>query len=248
MRLILHSIVVIFLSLLTQIGGLAWLFALLTQRRLLAFLTAYALLSVASLWIAPLFGRVPLECSSNGTLQMRSIIYCILNRQYVTPDTRTVAQDLANHMSARFPGTVTQALDGGFPYLDGFPMLPHLSHNDGRKLDLAFYYRDDKAGYLPGRTPSPIGYFAFEEGTTGCSPNWLSLRWDLPWLQAMWPSYQLDRNRTKVAVTWLANDTRVEKLFLEPHLKQSMNVNLGKVRFQGCRAARHDDHIHFQVW
>ena len=40
---------------------------------------------------------------------------------------------------------MTLALDGGFPFLDGFPLLPRLSHDDGRKLDLAFLLAADPA-------------------------------------------------------------------------------------------------------
>jgi hypothetical protein len=150
-------------------------------------------------------------------------------------------------MSAKFPGTITIALDGNFPFFVEFPMLPHLSHDDGRKLDLAFYYRDEKGGYLPGKTPSPIGYFAFENGSTNCPSKWMTLRWNLTWLQPLWRNYRIEEARTRAAVSWLANDGRVEKVFLEPHLQQSLRVNYAKVRFQGCRAARHDDHIHFQL-
>ena len=60
-------------------------------------------------------------------------------------------------------------LDGNFPFITGFPLLPHLSHDDGEKVDLAFYYADD-TGYLRGATRAPIGYFAFEDGTSNCQP------------------------------------------------------------------------------
>jgi hypothetical protein len=75
----------------------------------------------------------------------------------------------------------------------------------------------------------------------------MTLRWNLTWLQPLWRNYRIEEARTRAAVSWLANDGRVEKVFLEPHLQQSLRVNYAKVRFQGCRAARHDDHIHFQL-
>ncbi|MET1411627.1 hypothetical protein ABVF61_05135 [Roseibium sp. HPY-6] len=159
---------------------------------------------------------------------------------------RDVTTDLSTHIATRFPGTVTLGLDGNFPFFDGFPLLPHLSHDDGNKLDLAFYYSDEN-GYLPGKTASPIGYFDFEDGFESCPQKQWSMRWNFSWLQSFWPDYQLERQRTKAAVTWLASDPRVEKIFLEPHLRESLDVRFGKVRFQGCFAARHDDHIHFQV-
>ncbi|WEX89606.1 hypothetical protein PZN02_003519 [Sinorhizobium garamanticum] len=39
----------------------------------------------------------------------------------------------------------------------------------------------------------------------------------------------------------------LEKVFIEPHVKNALGITDGHVRFQGCRAARHDDHIHIQV-
>ncbi|MDG1408954.1 MAG: hypothetical protein P8Q50_14385 [Octadecabacter sp.] len=43
------------------------------------------------------------------------------------------------------------------------------------------------------------------------------------------------------------SDQRVGKIFIEPHLAQTLGLNDPKVRFQGCRAARHDDQIHIQL-
>lgn len=51
----------------------------------------------------------------------------------------------------------------------------------------------------------------------------------------------------KSALQILIEDKRVEKLFIEPHLKTRLRVESPKIRFQGCRSARHDDHIHFQL-
>jgi len=61
-------------------------------------------------------------------------------------------------------------LDANFPFFDGFPILPHLSHNDGNKIDIAFYYGDPSIGqYLRGKAKSPIGYWGFER--PGQAPN-----------------------------------------------------------------------------
>ncbi|MBB3160132.1 hypothetical protein FHS25_000564 [Rhizobium laguerreae] len=39
----------------------------------------------------------------------------------------------------------------------------------------------------------------------------------------------------------------LRKIFIEPHLKNALGIADSHIRFQGCRAARHDDHIHIQV-
>ena len=66
-------------------------------------------------------------------------------------------------MDNKFPGTQVLALDANFPFLDGFSMFPHLSHADGRKLDVAFLYESEDGQSAFGATRSPIGYWAFEQ-------------------------------------------------------------------------------------
>ena len=245
-RAVLHAVVIVFLTLFTQIGGLAWLVSRVFQRKLLAFAALYAALSMATLWLAPSFGRVALSCSANSPLQVQSWMYCALNRNYVSQELAEVLGDTAEEMSKRFPGTETLVLDANFPFFEGFPLLPHLSHDDGEKADLAFYYANE-TGYLPGATRSPIGYFAFEEGATTCTKGGPSLRWNLRHLQPLWADYTLDAARNQAALQILSNDARVGKIFVEPHLAQKLGATHAKVRFQGCRAARHDDHIHLQL-
>lgn len=261
-------ILFILLTALTQLGGLAYIATLGVARalrlgsvlaRLSLFLAFYIGVTYAATSIAPHFGRVALSCFAKPAdhLVVRSPLYCALNRNYVTPGLLRMAEGLADHMDARFPGTATVALDANFPFIDGFPLLPHLSHADGRKLDLAFYYRDGEDRFLNGVTRSPIGYFAFEQpNSTDKQPcagrdDWLTTRWDLAWLQPFFPVYEIEPERMRAAVSWLAEtgvvEYGVEKVFLEPHLTDALGVAAPAVRFQGCRAARHDDHIHVQI-
>jgi hypothetical protein len=241
-----HFVIIALLTVLTQLGGLAWLLALAFRRRFFVFVLTYMALSLCAVYTAPLFGRVALSCVSDDALKVRSLLFCALNRHYVVPELRDVLVATANSVENRFPGTQTLVLDAGFPFLRGFPLLPHLSHEDGRKADIAFYYRD-ATGYLPGKTRSPIGYFAFENGPTSCPSAWFTMRWNAGPLQNLWPDWQLESDRTRFALRTLARDPRVSKVFIEPHLKTRLQVSDGKVRFQGCRAARHDDHIHLQL-
>ena len=245
-KVLLHVLVFTSLTVLSQLGGLAWLIALCFRHRALVFVAAYTSLSINALWIAPTLGREPLPCMSGDVLQMQSKMYCVLNRQYVVPELKDVLTDYAMKMESDFPNTKTRVLDANFPFVSSFPLLPHLSHNDGRKVDLAFYYEGD-AGYLPGVTKSPIGYFAFEDGPTDCPDNTLSLRWDLARLQGLWPDYRAEPSRMKTALQWLGADDRIAKVFIEPHLKVRFDARSPKIRFQGCQAARHDDHIHVQL-
>ena len=67
------------------------------------------------------------------------------------------------------------------------------------------------------------------------------------WLQPSRPTWTLDQPRTAAILAWLQADPRVLKIFIEPYLAQCLNVTGGKIRFQGCHAARHDDHIHIEI-
>ncbi|MGL5011317.1 MAG: hypothetical protein ACRC6I_15670, partial [Paracoccaceae bacterium] len=75
----------------------------------------------------------------------------------------------------------------------------------------------------------------------------LTLRWSLAWLQPLWPDRPLDVPRTAALVTQLTQDSRVAKIFVEPPLATRLSLAHPKIRFQGCRAARHDDHLHIQL-
>lgn len=241
-----HGVVFVVLTALTQIGGLAWLIALFFRRRLLAFAVAYLALFGTALFIAPLFGRVGVTCWRDGPLQVHSWGYCLANRTFMAPELLNALEDAAEEVAGRYPGSVTLLLDASFPFGDGVPLLPHLSHDDARKADLAFYYSGPE-GYVPGLTRSPVGYFAFEQGPTTCPEAWPTLRWDLDALQPWFRDVALERERTRYLVRRLAEDPRIGRMFLEPHLTSRLDVSSAKIRFQGCRAARHDDHLHVEL-
>ncbi len=253
-----HLIIIILLTLLTQIGGLAWLLALLTRfvgRFWVMFAAFYLTLTVAAHYTAPMMGRVALPCVDAGPSQVAVLnpLFCLMNRQYVVPEMKDHADALASHMHDAYPGTRTRALDAGFPFLDGFPLLPHLSHDDGQKLDFALFYTDEAGEYQLGRARSVIGYWGFEEPQPGAplpcgNETGLSLRWDLEWLQPYLRDWSLDQDRSGEALRWLANHpTGTDyRIFVEPHLALRLNASGPTIGFQGCKAARHDDHIHLQ--
>lgn len=253
---------VILLTVLTQVGGVAYLIALaLTwysrerSRRsitvfFLGFLVCYGSVSYAAYYGAAHYDRQPLPCfqTDESALAAQSLFYCLLNRHYVRNDLHQLTLDLAEHMDQKFPGTTTLTLDGNFPLFEHFSMLPHLSHNDGRKLDLAFYYQDKEGQYLRGETKSPIGYWGFE-GEKICVGNY-PMCWDMQWFQIFVRDLDLETERTGAALKWLYTEGRqrgVEKIFIEPYVAKRLKANSDIVRYQGYNAARHDDHIHFQI-
>ena len=90
-KVLLHIIWVAFLTLLTQIGGLIWLLALLLSRVLrarwplrgLTWLVFTCLYVLATLFIVPplarLSGRVPLPAMVNPHLRPENIWFCLLH-------------------------------------------------------------------------------------------------------------------------------------------------------------------------
>ncbi len=109
--------------------------------------------------------------------------------------------------------------------------------------------------YLPRGLRSPIGYGAFEQpranDPTPCEAGQLlTLRWDLDPLQPVFRDLPLDEERTRAALEWLFDEGRgfgIERVFIEPHLATRLGLSSPVLGFQGCRAARHDDHIHLQI-
>lgn len=169
-----HALTFMALTIVTQVGGLLYVLALFLRTRLfpatnrklamlsLLFACVYAIAWAPIGRLAGLSGRTALPCflGSNSTLAA-SPIACLLHRHYVSPQMKALTLSLSEAVDRRFPRTLTMTLDGNFPFIDGFPIVPHLSHDDGRKLDLAFYYASHE-GYARGQLRSPIGYWAFE--------------------------------------------------------------------------------------
>src|SRR5688572_6914692 len=194
------------LTLVTQVGGaafaLVWLLGRSVSRERLGgwrrmrvnlglFVACYAALHVFVVPpLAALGGRVPLPCTAEAGRPFAAAhpLYCWLDRHYVDPRVLTVMTELSRAVERAHPGSVTLFLDANFPFLNGFPLLPHLSHHDGRKLDIAYFYAE--AGvYRPGLLRSPIGYWAFEQPIPigpRCPGRWLTLRWDMEFLQDIW--------------------------------------------------------------
>lgn len=258
------------LTLLTQVGGvLLWLCLPLLdtlQRRLPGarisgplvgagvFLCVYLAVSLALIPpLAALFGRVPLPCRirDESAYSALTSATCLFNRHYATPSARAALADAARRFSARFPDRRVSYLDAGFPFFDWFPMLPHLSHGDGRKIDFALPFLDSRTGRpLPGRARSPIGYWGYvppaPDAVLPCRGQRSWLRWDFDWLQPLLPAMRLDTAALAYFVDDLAASDHVSRLLVEPHLWARLGTGRRKVRFQGCAAARHDDHIHVE--
>lgn len=267
MTVLRRSLIFLALTLLTQVGGIVYLICLALASSVHGFRSRWIFLPLflglylitTAFAVPPLaraLGRAPLPCSESssspytGEPQIVTLSHaCLLNRHYVRIDIVERLREINNELAARRDTSVLTVLETGFPFLDGFPLLPHLSHHDGRKVDLAFLY-SSRSMRLPfvGGTPSPIGFFVVEppraEDALPCANRWTPLRWSFWWIKPSDRDWILDEVRTAELVRLLAEQPDIERILLEPHLVARLNVADPKVRFQGCQAARHDDHIH----
>ena len=213
-------------------------------------------LSCTFLLIPPMakhFGRVNLPMIKSGNLIPHNYLTVILNRNYVKEKLRKQLHEIADDLNDEYSGMKLVYLDANFPFMDNFPLLPHLSHNDGKKVDLSFFYTKDNK--ITNSKPSNTGYGEFVEPlpneinqTERCFQRgyW---QYDYPKYLTLGSrkGYRLNEELTRYLILKILESKQTEKLFIEPHLKQRLNLINPKVRFQGCRSVRHDDHIHFQI-
>ena len=265
-------LVFLILTILTQIGGVIYLLNFSTYRfinskvnnqwlrRLCKGTTFLLFYLLATFLIVPVlakpFGRVRLPVRETNNLRPLTFLTCFLNRNYVRNDLREVAFSVAKEMKRKYPGTIVNYLDASFPFINGFPLFPHLSHNDGRKVDLSFCYKEKQSLLETNRAPSPIGYGICEE-PVGAEKNTAQFceekgYWQYSFLKSVMPQDRKDDfvfypQKTKYLVELFASDARIGKIFIEPHLKSRLQLTSDKIRFHGCRAVRHDDHIHVQL-
>jgi hypothetical protein len=261
-----------FLTVLTQVGGLAYLLSFATDKtisrkiankyfRRLAGLGSFLIFySVVSFALVPIvakpLGRIRLPMLKTNHLQPQNIFTGLLNRNYVRPVLRDAAFEVATQMHEKYPNTTLNYLDASFPFINGFPLFPHLSHNDGKKLDMSFCYTDTKTGQPTNECPSIIGYGVCEEPRPAekntsvfCDSNGY---WQYGLLRKIVPQgnkndYTFDSTGTKALVNLFASQKTISKIFIEPHLQTRLGLTTAKIRFHGCRAVRHDDHIHVQL-
>ncbi len=260
------------LTALTQVGGVIYLISLLLHKyvhkwtenkvsraayKCALFLVLYGAATFLFVpGIAKSFGRVPLPMTQKNHLRPLNRITCILNRHYVKLEMRTIAYEIANQMNDKYPGTCINYLDANFPFFNSFPLFPHLSHDDGKKLDLSFCYRNTKTDQFTNDCPSFIGYGICEEPLPreedmpcSCSKQGFGqyslMSKIIP--QGNKKKFTFDESKTRSVIDLFIDKPSIEKIFIEPHLKTRLRLSSNKVRFHGCRAVRHDDHIHVQI-
>lgn len=260
-----HSLIFVVLTVLTQVGGLIYLLCLpffsrikSGWRRFSLFTLIYSIFAFLIIpFIAPQFGRIPLSLSKSADLRPHSWWTCFLNRHYVRPELKATVDQALTKFRTEFPDQQVTYLDANFPFWNGFPLLPHISHSDGRKLDLAFLYINNKTKKIrKGGARSLTGYGVCEiprkgelDQSAAChnQNRFYSFTKFLAW-RGHPKNVEADSWRTSRLVAYLAEHKGIGKILLEPHLTKRWQLSqYSKIRAAGCYAVRHDDHIHIQL-
>lgn len=274
MNILKKILIFLFLTVFTQAGGLIYLvyqpLGIIAKKRWSGKKQLFARIGIClGLYliftlsiippIAKQFGRVPMPyyATKSTPIKPLTILTCLLNRHYVRPVLKEQIIRTSKRIAKEFPNSRIAYLDANFPFWNGFPLLPHLSHNDGKKLDLAFLYKNSTTGKIVNNSPSSYGYGVYEGPQKGevNQPNICRKKgyWQYSFLEKITPqgkkeSIVLDQERTKRLLQLLAQSKAIQKIFIEPHLKTRWGLsNYRKIRYHGCHAVRHDDHIHVQL-
>ncbi len=262
-KITLHCLVFIALTLLTQIGGVVYVMSFVFSRRikvsfplkgLVAFLIIYSLGTfVTAPMLAKLFNRE--RVTNYDNLHPANYMTVLLNRNYVRPEVNAYLQEVSEELAQTNPQVKMRYLDANFPLIDGFPLLPHLSHSDGKKIDMSLIYENEQ-GEIIDASKSISGYGVFEGPRQGelnqnkaCLTAGFSF-YDYPkymTLGSINEELRFSEQGTKALMDALIHHEAIDKVFLEPHLTERLRLKNKKIRFQGCHSVRHDDHIHVQV-
>ena len=263
MKKLLHLILIIFLTVLSQIGGVLYLVSILVinrdaKQRRLKRIVLFLLIYLGATFLivpvlAPVFGREKIK--ETKLVTAHSFFTKLLNRNYVRPELNRTLEKISTGFNKKHPGIKVVYLDANFPFINNFPLLPHLSHNDGKKLDLSLVYQDSK-GVLSNKKRSMSGYGVYENPQEGAGNQTTSCKNKGYW-QYDFPKYltfgsinkevHFSVKGTRGLILEILEQPEIGKIFIEPHLKIRLKLKNNRIRFHGCQAVRHDDHIHLQL-
>lgn len=259
MKTILKILIFTILTVLTQMGGIIYIVTLVINKKykfrfkgLITFSILYLLFTFLIIpYVAPFFGRE--KINNTRKIHPTSFMTILLNRNYVRPELNKLLEQTEGKLKNSDIGI--HYLDANFPFINSYPLLPHLSHNDGRKLDLSLIY-ETKNGIISQKQKSVSGYGIFE-GPYKNETNQIFECINLGYIQYDYPKditfgainkeLIFSEKGNQILINTILENENLEKLFIEPHLKERLSLSNDKIRYHGCKAVRHDDHIHIQI-
>ncbi len=252
-----------FATVITQIGGIAYLLGILLSSSIknkiigntfVLSLIIYSILTYAAVpLLAPQYGRVPITNSEK--ISAVNPLYKFLNRSYVTPELNQLLSATAKNISKINPSVKIKYMDANFPFINEFPLLPHLSHNDGKKIDISLVFATPE-GNITTKQKSNSGYGVFAAPLPD-EENQVDKCLGAGYFQYDYPKYltfgkknlalQFSEIGTKLLMQEFLKSEAIDMMFIEPHLKTRLKLDDRRIRYHGCKAVRHDDHIHIQI-
>nr|WP_321406638.1 hypothetical protein [uncultured Carboxylicivirga sp.] len=263
LKFLFHFILFGLLTILTQIGGFVYLASLFIAKKIKkkvwyktsgVFILTYTVFTFLFVpFFASLNGRQ--RVISNANVEAVNLLTVWLNRNYVAVDMNKCISEISLELNKLNPDIKLRYLDACFPFFDGFPLLPHLSHNDGKKIDFSLVY-EDESGKIINKSKSNSGYGVFEDPKTN-EYNQANVCLKQGYFKYDFPKYltlgqknadlHFSEKGTSDLMQVILLNKGIEKVFIEPHLKSRLGIIDSRVRFQGCKSVRHDDHIHIQI-
>jgi len=166
-----YVLIFIFLTALSQIGGIVFLLSLAISKIVKRNFTGKTLAIFIPVYVVFTFLVIPFSASKFGRTKVSyatPVNYgtVLLNRNYLKPEINTVLRRLDETLKEENSNFNIYFLDANFPFFDGFPLLPHLSHNDGKKLDISLVY-ETQDGEISNKQKSVSGYGVFEGPQNG---------------------------------------------------------------------------------
>lgn len=260
-NILLKIILFFILTILTQIGGIVYLFSLFISKKwnrnlrcktIIVFIVFYLFTTLLIVpMIAPIFGREKVKHSNK--ISPTNHMTVLLNRNYVRPELNRLLEQTEKELIGS--NIEIHYLDANFPFLNKFPLLPHLSHNDGKKMDISLIYETND-GKITTKQKSISGYGVFENPRKN-EYNQIKKCLKSGYFQYNYPKYLtfgeinselvFSEKGTSTLIKSILKNNLLGKLFIEPHLKTRLNLKDKRIRYHGCRAVRHDDHIHIQL-
>ncbi len=263
LKYILKFLLFCLLTIVTQIGGIIYLIVEIALKKnsnryrikkVGIFTISYTIITFFIIpYLAPVFGREKIK--DTNQIEAHTFFTKLLNRNYVNPRLHTTLYEIADSLEKSNPGLKLVYLDANFPFINDFPLLPHLSHNDGKKIDISFIYRDEEYNIV-NKKPSISGYGVFEspskqeyQQTKICKQSgyWKYGFTKYITFGTINKSLKFSEKATKDLLLAIVKQKQVNTTFIEPHLRHRLGIQSHKIRFQGCQAVRHDDHIHLQI-
>ncbi|MEO1652207.1 MAG: hypothetical protein AAFU64_01575, partial [Bacteroidota bacterium] len=246
------TLIFLFLTLISQLGGVIYLIYLIIRNVLFKNFQGSSyrrlkktglLLSVYLLFtqlLIPPLARInhrvplPLWASEEVPLQAAHPFYYFFMRNYIRPKLKEALIEIAHKMRAQYPGCTLTYLDGSFPFWNGYPLLPHLSHDDGRKLDLNFLYVDPTTNALISGPPNLLGYGWYENPALGeinypdyCRQlgNWQYGLVKYIGRRLHPGEIKFSQSHNQKLLRELIQDPRIQVIFIEPHLKSRLGLD-----------------------